>query len=181
MVHHDPSIGDQIIAQSGRRTLPSYVPTLEEALEALTGIRVNVEIKNSRTPSEPDYDESGDLARQVVTTVRAMGWDDAVSISCFDLATCAVVRSFDREITVDWLLWDISLGDAMIRAHVLGFDAINPHFSLVNSQAIDQARGLELALNVWTVNDVEDLRRMADLDVASIITDEPRLAQAVVR
>ncbi len=181
VVHHDPSIGDQIIAQSGRRTLPSYVPTLEEALETLTGIRVNVEIKNSRAPSEPDYDESGDLARQVVTTVRAMGWGDAVSISCFDLATCAVVRSFDREITVDWLLWDISLGDAMIRAHVLGFDAINPHFSLVNSQAVDQARGLELALNVWTVNGVEDLKRMAHLGVASIITDEPRLAQEVVR
>ena len=181
VVHHDPSIGDQIIAQSGRRTLPSYVPTLEEALETLTGIRVNVEIKNSRAPSEPDYDESGDLARQVVTTVRAMGWGDAVSISCFDLATCAVVRSFDREITVDWLLWDISLGDAMIRAHVLGFDAINPHFSLVNSQTVDQARGLELALNVWTVNGVEDLKRMAHLGVASIITDEPRLAQEVVR
>jgi glycerophosphoryl diester phosphodiesterase len=181
VVHHDPSIGDQIIAQSGRRTLPSYVPTLEEALEALKGIRVNVEIKNSRAPNEPTYDETGNLARQVVTTVRELGWHESVSISCFDLATCAVVRSFDREITVDWLLWDVELGDAMIRAHVLGFDAINPHFSFVDARVVDQARELELDVNVWTVNSPDDLGRMVSLGVASIISDEPALALRVVR
>lgn len=181
VVHHDASIGDQIIAQSGRRTLPSYVPTLEEALDALRGVHVNVEIKNVRAPSEPTYDETGDLARQVVTTVRAMGWREAVSISCFDLATCAVVRSFDRDMTVDWLLWDVALGDAMIRAHVLGFDAINPHFSTVTAAVVAQARDLELDVNVWTVNTLADLERIASLGVASIITDEPALARQVVR
>jgi glycerophosphoryl diester phosphodiesterase len=181
VVHHDPSIGDQIIAKSGRRTLPSYVPTLEEALDALRGVRVNVEIKNSRAPSEPGYDESGDLARRVVTTVRDLGWNDSVSISCFDLATCAVVRSFDRDITVDWLLWDVALSDAMIRAHVLGLNAINPHFSMVDANAVAQARELELDVNVWTVNSRDDLERMVSFGVASIISDDPGLAQQVVR
>jgi glycerophosphoryl diester phosphodiesterase len=181
VVHHDPAIGDQIIAQSGRRTLPSYVPTLEEAMNALNGVRVNVEIKNSRAPSEPSYDETGDLARQVVANVRELGWHESVSISCFDLATCAIVRSFDRDISVAWLLWDVVLGDAMIRAHVLGFDAINPHFSSVDASAITQANELELDVNVWTVNSREDLERMASLGVASVITDDPALAQEVVR
>jgi glycerophosphoryl diester phosphodiesterase len=181
VVHHDPSIGDQIITQCGRRTLPSYVPTLEESLNALTGLRVNVEIKNSRAPSEPSYDETGDLARQVVTTIHEAGWDESVSISCFDLATCAVVRSFDRDITVDWLLWDVALGDAMIRAHVLGFDAINPHFTTVDASVVAQARALDLDVNVWTVNRLDDLERMASFGVASIITDDPTLAQRVVR
>jgi glycerophosphoryl diester phosphodiesterase len=180
VIHHDPSIGDQVIAQSGLRTLPSYVPTLEEAMSVLLGVRVNVEIKNSRAPSEPSYDETGDLARQVVALIRELGWHESVSISCFDLATCAVVRSFDRDITVDWLLWDVALGDAMIRAHVLGFNAINPHFSTVDASTVARARELELDVNVWTVNSREDLERMASLGVASIITDEPELAQRVV-
>jgi glycerophosphoryl diester phosphodiesterase len=180
VVHHDPSIGDQVIAQSGRRTLPSYVPTLEEAMNSLKGVRVNVEIKNSRAPSEPSYDETGDLARQVVTSIRELGWQESVSISCFDLATCAVVRSFDRDLTVDWLLWDVALDDAMIRAHVLGFNAINPHFLTVDATTVAQARELELDVNVWTVNSLEDLGRVASLGVASIITDEPALAQRVV-
>jgi glycerophosphoryl diester phosphodiesterase len=181
VVHHDPSVDDQMIAQSDRRTLPSYVPTLEEAMNSLMGVRVNVEIKNSRAPSESSDDETGDLARQVVTTVREMGWHESVSISCFDLATCAVVRSFDRDITVDWLLWDVAPGDAMIRAHVLGFDAINPYFSAVDAGVVAQARELQLDVNVWTVNSLDDLERMASLGVASIITDEPALARQVVR
>jgi glycerophosphoryl diester phosphodiesterase len=180
VVHHDPSIDGQIIAQSGCRTLPSYVPTLEEALNSLKGVQVNVEIKNSRAPSEPSYDDTGYLARQVVTTVREVGWHESASISCFDLTTCAVVRSFDLDITVDWLLWDVALGDAMIRAHVLGFDAINPHFSAVNASVIAQARELDLDVNAWTVNSLEDLERMASLGVASVITDEPALARRVV-
>jgi glycerophosphoryl diester phosphodiesterase len=180
VVHHDPSIGDLVIAHSGRRTLPSYVPTLDEALDALRGVRVNVEIKNSRAPSEPNYDESGDLARQVVTLLRERGWHESVRISCFDLATCAVVRSFDRDITVDWLLWDVALSDAMIRAHVLGLNAINPHFSTIDAGAVAQAHELELDVNVWTVNSREDLERMVTFGVASIITDDPALAQRVV-
>lgn len=180
VVHHDPSIDDQVIAHSERRTLPSYVPTLEEALNSLKGVRVNVEIKNSRSSREPGYDETGDMARQVVTTVRELGWHESVSVSCFDLTTCAVVRSFDRDISVDWLLWDVELGEAMIRAHVLGFEAINPHFSVVDADVIARARELELDVNVWTVNSLEDLERMVSFGVASIITDEPALARRVV-
>ena len=103
-----------------------------------------------------------------------------MSISCFDLPTCAVVRSFDRDVTVDWLLWDVAVGDAMIRAHVLGLDAINPHYSLVDQEVVDRARELQLDVNVWTVNSRDDLERMTSLGVASIITDEPALARRVV-
>jgi glycerophosphoryl diester phosphodiesterase len=181
VVHHDPAVDGQIIAQSGCRTLPNYVPTLEEALSALRGVAVNVEIKNSRWPNEPDYDESGEYARQVVTTIREAGWHDSVRVSCFDLATSAVVRSFDRDITVDWLLWGVDALDALIRAHVLGFDAINPHFSAVTASVVNQARELQLGVNVWTVNTREDLERMASLGVANVITDDPVLARQVLR
>jgi glycerophosphoryl diester phosphodiesterase len=78
-------------------------------------------------------------------------------------------------------LWDVELGDAMIRAHVLELDAINPHFSAVTAGVVTQARELQLDVNVWTVNGLDDLERVASLGVASIITDEPALARQVVR
>jgi glycerophosphoryl diester phosphodiesterase len=43
------------------------------------------------------------------------------------------------------------------------------------------ARALDLDVNVWTVNSLDDLERMASLGVASIITDDPALAQQVLR
>lgn len=179
VVHHDQVVDGLAIGESEHSALPEHVPTLTEALASLEGVRVNVEIKNGRGPSEV-YDETGDLARQVLATIDASGWAKRVSISCFDITTCAFVRSMDRETTVAWLLWDVGIGDALVQAHLLGFDAVNPHFSTVDADVVARARALQLDVNVWTVNAVEDIERMVDLSVAGIITDEPALARDVV-
>lgn len=179
VVHHDPTIGPLVIADRERSALPDYVPTLGEALESLVDVAINVEIKNGRGPAE-NYDETGELARQVLGTLHDAGRSERVSVSCFDLATCAYVRSADREITVAWLLWDVAVGDALVQAHLLGFNAVNPHFSTVDEEVVARARELALDVNVWTVNRVEDLERMTSLGVACVITDDPALAREVV-
>jgi glycerophosphoryl diester phosphodiesterase len=179
VVHHDPAVGPLEIDQSVRSALPEHVPTLEEALESLEGVRVNVEIKNGRGAAER-YDETGDFARHVLRTIEASGWSDRAAISCFDLKTCAFVRSTDHDISVAWLLWDVAVDEALVQAHVLGFNAVNPHFTTVNEEIVERARDLQLDVNVWTVNAREDLERMAGLGVACIITDDPELALKVV-
>jgi glycerophosphoryl diester phosphodiesterase len=179
VVHHDPMAGPLVIAHNERSALPDYVPTLVQALESLEGVAVNVEIKNGRGAAE-DYDGTGELARQVLNTIDEAGWSEKVSISCFDLATCALVRSSNRELSVAWLLWDVVVRDALVQAHVLGLNAVNPHFSTVTAEVVERARTLELDVNVWTVNAEADLERMTALNVTSIITDDPALARAVV-
>jgi glycerophosphoryl diester phosphodiesterase len=179
VVHHDPAVGPLVIAQSERSALPDYVATLEEALESLVGVAVNVEIKNGRGAGET-YDEGGELARQVLGTIDQAGWTERVTLSSFDIATCAYVRSANREVGVAWLLWDVAVGDALVQAHLLGFNAVNPHFSTVSEEVVTRARELQLDVNVWTVNAEEDLARMAALGVACIITDDPALAREVV-
>ena len=181
VVHHDPSVGGNVIARSESEVLPEYVPTLEASLEALGSVSVNLEIKNLEHQSEPTYDPTGDFARQVVSTLHRLGRSDDVMISSFDLSTCAVVRSFDHTLQVAWLLWDRDLTGAMVQAHILGLNAVNPHFSLVGAATVDEARALSLDVNVWTVNQESDLQRMASCGVASVITDEPALALRLLR
>jgi glycerophosphoryl diester phosphodiesterase len=180
VVHHDASVESIAIAHSERSALPDYVPTLAGALDYLEGVTVNAEIKNGRGETER-YDDSGDLARQVLTAIDDAGWSQRVIISSFDLGTCAHVRSMNREISVAWLLWDVTVGDALVQAHLLGLNAVNPHFSTVDADVVARARDLHLDVNVWTVNAEEDLERMAALDVARVITDDPALARAVLR
>lgn len=180
VVHHDPRIGDLIIAKRQREDLPSYVPSLEAALEVLKGLTVNVEIKNLRDPREPTYDESGDFARHVIDVLHELDWASSVIISSFDLTTCAQVRSYDIDISVGWLLWQTPLASALTEAHVLGLDAVNPHFSLVTPTTVEVANDLALDVNVWTVNEPEDIRAMAAMGVSSIITDQPALAMQLL-
>jgi glycerophosphoryl diester phosphodiesterase len=180
VVHHDPAVGDLVIARSTASQLPSYVPTLDEALEALVGVNVNVEIKNIQHASEPTYDPTGDFARDVVRQLRADGWAESVIISCFDLATCAAVRSFDRDIRVGWLLWLDDVAEAMLKAHVLGLDAVHPPFTRLGDPDMERARNYDLDVNVWTVNGAADIAAMVSLGVTSIITDDPALARSIV-
>jgi len=180
VIHHDPAANGLIISQSQAANLPSYVPSLVGAINALEGLTINVEIKNSRSPSEPTYDETGDFARRVVTALHDVGRTERVIVTCFDVATCAVVRSFDRELNVGWLVWNVDLRSAVVQAHVLGFNAVNPHFSLVTDEVVREAKELDVDVNVWTVNAPSDMAAMAKLGVASIITDDPALARDVV-
>lgn len=181
VVHHDPAVGDLVISQTLRRDLPSQVPSLAEVMDVCRGVEVNVEIKNIVHESEPTYDDSGDFARQVVKFLHDSGWAESVIISCFDLTTCAVVRSFDSVIPVGWLLWGVDLESAMTRAHVLGLTAVHPFFMAVTNESVQRARDLALDVNVWTVNNPVDIVAMADLGVTSIITDDPVTAISLVR
>jgi len=180
VVHHDPDIGSLLIAASPRDALPAYVPTLDEAMGACDGVLVNVEIKNERGRREA-YDETGSLARQVVTRLREIDWAPRVIVSCFDLATCAVVRSFDEQIRVGWLVRDGDIADAMTKAHVLGLDAIHTHFKTLSASTMALARELDLEVNTWTVNATKDISAMRDYGVNAIITDHPALVLKLVR
>ncbi len=176
VVHHDPVVEFMTICETPAHDLPGYVPLLEESLQVLTGLCVNVEIKNS--PEEPGYDDTGRLVRDVLGCVDvALG--TTVIISCFDLATCEAVRAQSESADLAWLV-QRSLGDSLETARAARFTGVNPHVSLVNADVKRRADELGLALNVWTVNAPRDLAAMGRLGVARVITDEPAAALEIL-
>jgi glycerophosphoryl diester phosphodiesterase len=180
VVHHDAAANGLVISQTTRAKLPAYIPGLDDALGVLKDIAVNVEVKNIQSPHEPTYDETGDIARRVITAVRDGGRSHDVILTCFDLATCAVARSFDRDLYVGWLTWNVDVASALVQAHVLDLNAVNPYFSLVTEDAMREARALHLDVNVWTVNTPSDVAHMSALGVTSVITDDPIMARQVL-
>jgi glycerophosphoryl diester phosphodiesterase len=177
IVHHDAIIDGVAISEVAYADLPDYVPTFEEALEACRGISVNVEIKNIRHASEPSYDESVEFARHVLDDLYRFEWAASALISCFDVATCEMIRSLDPSVGVGWLLqWRVEPSGAMGRAKDSGFTGVHPYFQRVDESTVARARELNLELNVWTVNDPGDIEAMQALGVDSIITDDPATA-----
>lgn len=180
VVHHNSSVGQLVIAETNASQLPSFVPTLDEAMEALRGVTVNVELKNFPDPLEPHYDDTGAFVHGVLDCLHEGDWTTSVILSCFDLKSCVHARAYDVDVRVAWLIWNVLLPPALTEAHVLGFDAVNPRHSLVTAEGCELAQKLGLAINVWTVNESSDIVAMGELGVASVITDQPVLAKELL-
>ncbi len=75
---------------------------------------------------------------------------------------------------------DGDLGAALLEAARLRHTAIHPKAELIDRLLVEHARALGLALHAWTVNDADEVARLARLGVDGVITDVPDLALAAL-
>lgn len=59
----------------------------------------------------------------------------------------------------------------MANCREIGADIIAPHFRGVDREFVERAHGMGLEVYTWTVNDLDDLERLAGQGVDGIITD----------
>jgi glycerophosphoryl diester phosphodiesterase len=67
--------------------------------------------------------------------------------------------------------------------HDLGINGIDYHFSVFDEHPdwVEQAHQLGMIVNVWTVDKETDILRMLKLGVDQITTNEPELAQRLIK
>ena len=181
VVRHDAGTPAGLLAEMTsaevREALPE-VPTLAAALDVCAGLLVNVEIKH--VPSEGDPGPSDRVAQLLVDLVEERGRRDRVLVSSFDLSSIDQVRSLAPDLPTAWLTWGQDPLAALRVAESHGHRALHPDLRSVADERADEAatraheRGLEL--NVWTVNDPDELRRLAAAGIDALITDVPDLA-----
>jgi glycerophosphoryl diester phosphodiesterase len=188
VVHHDadaPGLGvlaDHTLAQI--RAARPGVPTLEEALDACRGSLVNIEVKN--LPGDADFDHDDRAADLVVAAVAGRGRGDEILVSSFNLDTVDRVHALDATIPTAFLVMPgmdpiAALDVCVARGHA----ALHPFVGLLAGAAAGattaRAHELGLRVNVWTVNEPDELRRLADAGVDGVVTDVPDLAVEVLR
>ena len=102
-----------------------------------------------------------------------------------------IISSFDHQI-----LWDIKRKHPAYKVGILygqpndavvdyclkyGFDAIHPYFDLIDQALVQDCHKHGIAVNVWTVDEPEDIRRMIDWGVDAIISNDTATAQAILQ
>jgi glycerophosphoryl diester phosphodiesterase len=186
VVHHDADArGIGVLAERPEaeiRAARPEIPTLEEALEACTGMLVNIEVKN--LPGDADYDPAEGVAAAVVDLLTRRGRRDDVLVSSFNLESADRVRDLDGSIPTGFLtLVGMDPVDGVDLAHGHGHGAVHPDVrALADDTAgatIARAHELGVAVNVWTVNGEDEMRRLAAAGVDAIITDVPDVARRV--
>jgi glycerophosphoryl diester phosphodiesterase len=72
-------------------------------------------------------------------------------------------------------------GSVIKAAKAAGADGWFPYYADINRATLAEARDLGLAVGAWTVNDNNDLARLADLGVDGLCTDYPDRLSAVLK
>lgn len=181
IVHHDAVLADgRTIVELDRADLPDHVCDLAAALDASTGMSVNIEIKN--WPLDPDFDESEAITDQVVALVQARGAQADVLVSCFHYPTIQRVRELDPTIPTAFLhvsmdeSWE-GLADQVAAA---GHTALHPWDVVVDQAYVETAQAYGLQVNVWTVDDPARMAQLVEFGVDGICTNVPDVARGVV-
>jgi glycerophosphoryl diester phosphodiesterase len=152
------------------------VPLLAEALDALPGAVVNVELKSRR-------DGDARLAAAVAALLASRGDAARVVVSSFDWRLLAAFRRASPGVATGLLFdgshaWRLrtAVGIALLRP-----SAVHPEAALATAERVRAWSARGLATNVWTVDAPEEVARLCAAGATGIVTNAPGRAREVVR
>lgn len=158
------------------------VPTVEEVFAAFPAMPMNIEIKQSEPSlAAPfcklirDYDMAG---RVLVASF------DAQAIGEFRRECPEVATSFgESEVIALFALSKILLEATYSpRAEAVQVPEYRSGLHVLTPRFVAASHGRNLQVHAWTINEIDDMRRLVDLGVDGIITDYPdRLMQLLGR
>jgi len=104
---------------------------------------------------------------------------ERVVILSFDLVTLVELRKRNPALMTGYLV-DWPYPDTVERAVRVGARQLAPRGDLVTPTLIEQSRGADLQVVTWTVNESAQMRHLAGLGVAGIMSDYPDRLRAVL-
>ena len=142
-------VSEEIIrtAAAGIRAVSGRDAALDEFLDVFTGseTRPQIEIKTKDYESLPS----------VVDAVRAHGMEKSAIIISFDLKQLQVIREYDSEIELWYLVYRIKQKD-LDDAKALGNCWLSADRSLNGEKTIGMTLSQNVPLSLWTVDTIKD-------------------------
>jgi glycerophosphoryl diester phosphodiesterase len=160
------------------------LPSLEEVIAAMPADkRLLVEIKAGR-----------EVVPELARVIRASGKEKQVLLHSFVYASCFEAKKALPHIPVYFLIaslqnpltgaWSPSIDQALAKVKKARLDGIGANDTvLVDAVAVQKIHSAGWKLNIWTVDRVDEAKRLIDLGVDGVITNRPgwlkaRLAEA---
>jgi glycerophosphoryl diester phosphodiesterase len=153
------------------------IPTLEEVFAAVgPRLLINVELTNYASPADQLVEKTAEL-------VRAFHLEEKIIFSSFHPLNLMRARRLLPEVPCAILAlpgrkgwWARSFVLRGISPH-----AVNPYFTDAGPAFIQRQHTLGRKVNVWTVNNPDDLERLTRAGADGLITDDPPAALQAVR
>ncbi|MEK6682088.1 MAG: glycerophosphodiester phosphodiesterase [Nitrospirota bacterium] len=149
------------------REINKNIPTLKDVLRLIKGkIKLNIEIKHG----------SGyypDIERNVYSLLKKERILLNTIISSFDIDCLKNLRKISDDIIIGFLYNKKNWNKAIKEANALKAHSFHISYKILSRGAINEARKMGMRLFVYTIDDIDELRKAVALGVDGIFTDYP--------
>ena len=160
------------------------IATLREVLDALPGVYLNLDIKQTAPAVEPyeklladvlaEYDRVDDVIVASFNDLATQGFSEHAPQVCTSAGTAATAEFY-------FAIRDGKPTPESVSRHVaLQVPARYEEITLVDEAFVTRAHEAGLAVHVWTIDDADEMRRLLALDVDGIMTDRPSVLRDVL-
>jgi len=165
---------------AGTKFSPTFtgekIPTLDELFNELGGkIFMNIELTNYASPRDA-------LVEKVVELIKKYKIEKSVMFSSFNAGNLAKAQRLIPEVSTGLLALKGWFGT--FSRYPFGFkvspEYTHPYFSDAPASFINAEHERGRRVNVWTVNDPKDVRRLVHDHVDGIMGDDPRMIRQVM-
>lgn len=186
IVYHDNTVEGKRIERHPYSEFENHVlkngekiPTIDEYLEQGKKYPGTMLVYELKPHSSQEIEE-----RFVTKTIEKLKEHDLldperVMFISFSFYICRLIAERLPDFTVQYL----EANRKPIKVKEAGINGIdyNKAMLVTNPKWIKQAHNLDMSVNVWTVNEEKDLKKMSDLGVDFITTDYPLRAREVLQ
>lgn len=165
-----------------QKAVPEHKPLLSEVFEKVDAftkannlplVKYNIEIKSDPTEDNIYNPIPKVFTELVLTVLKNKNVLSRTILQSFDVRILQELKKKDPSLTLSFLVENKDSLEHNL--HKLGFipDIYAPEFILINEQLIKDLRSKNIKLITWTVNEIEDIKKMVSLGVDGIISDHP--------
>jgi len=142
------------------------IPMLQDVLKLIDNkVRLNIELKGVNTSDRVNFIIENYVAKSDWTL-------DNFLISSFNWEELRVMRKFNQDIAIAVLTEDNPL-EAIPIAKELNAEAINPDFTTLTRENVNEIKQAGFKIYTWTVNEPNDITQMKRMGVDGIFTNYP--------
>jgi len=154
------------------------IPTLDEVLQTVGNqTYINIELTNYTSLFDP-------LPEKVAELVHRYNLEKRVLFSSFNPIALRRIHRIIPDVPLGFLARPATQGNTArgyLGKLIVPYQALHPHFTDTTRHLVEQLHRAGRRVHVWTVNQVEEMKRLFELDIDGIFTDDPLLAQNVMK
>lgn len=164
--------------------IKTYKPLLSELIDTvqaylqkhdLPQVYYNIETKSKPSGDGKLHPEPTKFVDLLMSVIQEKGIADWVIIQSFDVRTLQVLHDKYPQVKTSLLIENLKSFDKNIEA--LGFvpDIYSPYYKLVTPKLVEQCHSRDMKLIPWTINELDEMKRLKKMGVDGLISDYPNL------